>query len=67
MYTKWLKLFAAFDHDTYEKIIPKHLAHLKQYPAYVTECLEAGGFTVSITGRKWHSVAFDKAHEMCIN
>ena len=60
-------LFAAFDHDMYEKIIPKHLADLKQFPASVMESLEAGGFTVSITGRRWHSVAFCEAHEMCIN
>ena len=30
-------LFAAFDHDTYEKIIPKHLADLKQFPASIIE------------------------------
>ena len=60
-------LFAAFDCDNYEKIIPKHLADLKQFPGSVIESLEAGGFTVNITGRRWHSVAFDEAHEMCIN
>jgi len=60
-------LFAAFDHDTYEWIVPTHLADLKQYPMKVLRCLEAGGFTVSITGRKLHSVAFDEVHEMCIN
>jgi len=60
-------LFAAFDHDTYERIIPRHLADLKQYPVNVLQCLEAGAFTVSITGRKFHSVAFDEAHAMYIN
>ena len=60
-------LFVAFDRNTYEWIIPRHLADLKQYPVNVLQCLEAGAFTVSTTGRKFHSVAFDEAHEMCIN
>ena len=60
-------LCAAFDRDTYERIIPRHLEDLKLYPVNVLRCLEAGGFKVSITGRKFHSVAFDEAHEKCIN
>ena len=60
-------LFAAFDHDAYERIIPRHLADLKQYPQHILQCFEEGGFTVSISGQECQKVAFDEAHEMCIN
>ena len=55
-------LFAAFDRDT-----SRHLADLKSFPTHVLRCLEKGGFTVNVTGRKFYAVAFDEAHEMCIN
>jgi len=60
-------LFAAFDRDMYECIIPRHLADIRLFPAHVLQCLKEGGFSVNITGRKFHAVAFDEAQEMCIN
>ena len=60
-------LFYAFDRGTYERIIPDHLSNLHKYPHEIIKCFEAGGFTVNINDRRWHSVAFDEAHEMCVN
>jgi len=59
--------FTAFNRDAYERMIKSHLADLQQYPDSILKCLKAGGSTISITGRPYYSVAFDKAHEMCIN
>ena len=60
-------LFASFDRDTYERIIPTHLADLKSFSTHILQCLKEGGFTVNVTGRKFGAVAFDEAQEMCIN
>ena len=60
-------LFSAFDRPTYRKIIPQHLADCILLPADITTSFSNGGFSISITGRPWHSVGIDEAHEMLIN
>ena len=57
-------LFCAFDRDLYHKLIPNHLADIHKYPPHILHSLQAGEFTVNLTGREWHSIA---AHKMCIN
>ena len=60
-------LFIAFDQDVYMHIIPHHLNEVSKYPQPILHCLELGGFTISLTGQQWCSVALDEAHEMKIN
>ena len=60
-------VFAAFDHTTYQNLIAQNLADILSLPQPVLNTFRMGGFVVSVTGRAWHSVAIDEAHEMCIN
>ena len=64
---KMAPLFTSFDHFTYRKLIAQHVADLVSYPAVVLDLLQQGSFVVNISGREWHSVAVDEAHEMLIN
>ena len=60
-------IFSAFDHLTYRRLIAQHLADVSSLPQIVLNTFRMGGFVVSISGRTWHSVAIDEAHEMKIN
>ena len=43
------------------------MKHMKCALISLVKCFSEGGFVVSVTGRPWHSIAVDEAHEMCIN
>ena len=60
-------LFTAFDHSTYQRVISQHLTDILTMPKSILTKFEQGAFVVSISGRDWHSVGLDKAHEMLIN
>ena len=60
-------VFCTFDRPIYRKLIPQHLADCLLLPDEIQDKFAAGGFSVSITGRPWHSVGLDEAHEMLIN
>ena len=60
-------IFTAFDHPSYQRLITQHLADITSMPPAVMAILKQGAFSVSISGRPWHSVGIDEAHEMLIN
>ena len=60
-------IFTACDRQHYSKLIPQHLADCAKMPDTIIRNFSKGGFTLSITGRNWHSVSFDKGHEILIN
>ncbi len=64
---RMVPVFTAYDRPTYRKVLLQHLADCILLPAYILKDLKRGGFSVSITGRPWHSVGLDEAHEMLIN
>ena len=60
-------LFAAFDRPNYHKLLPRHSADLLQAPPEIVTALSEGGFTASLSGRFYHDVTLDEAHEILIN
>ena len=60
-------IFHAMDRPVYLKLVPFHLAELKQFPPNIFQQLERGAFAVSISGHDGCCVALDEAHEMLIN
>lgn len=60
-------IFTAFDHQTYQKLIAQHIADILCMPPSILSMFQQGCFVISISGRAWHSVGIDEAHEMLIN
>ena len=60
-------VFTAFDQPSYQKLISQHIADVLTISPTVITAFKQGAFVVSISGRPWHSVAIDEAHEMPIN
>jgi len=60
-------VFSAFDHQTYQSLISRHLADVLCMPPELKMLFEQGAFVVSVSGNPWHSVGIDEAHEMLIN
>lgn len=60
-------MFTAFDHQMYQKPISDHISDTLIIPEAVLVMFQQGAFMVNISGRPWHSIGIDEAHEMCIN
>lgn len=59
--------FLWFGQANLQKISAQHLADCLLLPDQVSQSFSSGGFSFSITGKPWHSVGLDEAHEMLIN
>ena len=59
--------FTAYDHQTYQELISNHIKDVLRMPPKLLDYFEKGGFTVSLSGNRYHSVGIDEAHEMLIN
>lgn len=60
-------VFTAFDHSTYQKVISQHITDVLVMPQPILTMFQQGAFVVSLSGKEWHSVGIDEAHEMLIN
>uniref|UniRef100_A0A1X7UMS2 Uncharacterized protein n=1 Tax=Amphimedon queenslandica TaxID=400682 RepID=A0A1X7UMS2_AMPQE len=60
-------VFAAFDSVNYRRLLPQHFADCILLPNDVKEAFAQEGFSVSILGNEYNSVAIDKCHEILIN
>ena len=59
--------FTALDHPIYQWLISTHTTDMAHTPSKLLEFFESGGFAVSISGKSYHNVGLDEAHDMLIN
>ena len=60
-------LYTAFDHGTYQRLLPRHLFDLCRLPDCLKLQLKRGAFAVRLSPSDWCGVALDECHEMKIN
>lgn len=60
-------IFSAYDHSTYSKLIARRISDVLSLPTSILNSFKEGCFVVSFTGKAWHSIGVDEAHEMGIN
>ena len=60
-------LFSAYDQPCYQRLVPKHLADIYQYPRDIITSFEKGAFIVKLKKGIDHAIALDEAHEIRIN
>ena len=58
-----LPLFHVVNSTFYYRLLPEHLHDLLQFPPHILGFLQAGGFTMSQTGKQWSSIFLDETHE----
>ena len=62
-----IPIFAAFGHKKYVKLCCDNIKEISTLPIdLLKQCLN-GGWSVSLTGNKYHNLAVDEAHENQIN
>ena len=56
----------AFDHTSYLRILPRHIADIHCLPQSILHHFQMEGSIVNLTGKPFSSVAFGESHEMLI-
>jgi hypothetical protein len=61
------ELFCAYGHNKYEELVCETIKDVITMPDWITEHFLLGEWTVSVTGKYFHNIALDEAHESVIN
>jgi hypothetical protein len=62
-----IPLFSITDHQNYARILPQHLADIDQMPELILKQMKMGGFSASLKGTPFASLALDETQERTMN